>query len=125
MNTAPELPAQISNDGREIWDWAGKMSEHIHRQDRIQKLRARIIKIGTVCGDCSKWMKSSQCPNEHSTMSGYNKGPSCEGRKCGAFIECARSTNFRTELTAELQKELAAPQSGKADTAQNTENAND
>jgi hypothetical protein len=104
---APKLPAQMSSDGHEVWDWCGKMSEHIHRQDRIKNLRARIIKIGTVCGDCSKWMKSSECPQERSTMSGYNKGPSCEGRKCEAFVEAARSTNHRATLTAELAKESA------------------
>jgi hypothetical protein len=115
--TAPTLPAEISPDGREVWDWAGKLSEHTHRLDRIRKLRARIIVIGSVCGDCDKWMKSSQCPREVSTMSGYNKGPSCGEFKCNSFVESVAATKLRDELSAELSTELAATPPAQSGTA--------
>lgn len=77
MSAAPELPAQISGDGREIWEWAGKLSDHVQRQDRIRKLTIQIAKVGTTCGDCDKWMKSKECPREHN-VKGYSRGPSCK-----------------------------------------------
>ena len=36
------------------------------------------------CGDCSHWMKSSECPREHN-VKGMSRGPSCDGMACDKF----------------------------------------
>jgi hypothetical protein len=73
----------------------------------MRKLSARIRVIGTVCGDCSHWMKSRDCPREHN-VNGYSRGPSMGERKCPKFVECFSATKHRAELTSELQKEADA-----------------
>jgi hypothetical protein len=98
---APTLPTEISPDGKEIWDWADRFSKHVHRQDRIAKLTREIAKIGRVCGDCSNWMKSRQCPKEHN-VGGISRGPSCEGPTCKSFVETSAATTRRDQLSAEL-----------------------
>lgn len=104
MSDLPRPPQQISGDGREIWDWAGKFSEAVHRRDEMRKLSIEIRKIGTTCGDCDKWMKTSMCPAEKSDISGYSKGPSCNGLKCQQLIETKQATERREELKAKLAR---------------------
>lgn len=98
---APQLPTELSSDGREIWDWASKFSSHVHRQDEIRKLKVSIASIGKRCGDCDKWMKSRQCPMERN-VNGRSQGPSSEGRICRQFVECVFATRRRAELTDKL-----------------------
>ena len=99
---APELPRNISADGREIWDWASKLSTHIHRQDEIRRLSRDIADIGTKCGDCFHWMKSGSCPRETRNNAGRRVGPSMNGPKCSKFEEEAWQTKRREELTAKV-----------------------
>ena len=40
------------------------------------------------CGDCSFWMKSSECPQERN-VNGWNKGPSMNGTPCEKFAPVA------------------------------------
>lgn len=40
------------------------------------------------CGDCSFWMKSSDCPEERN-VNGWNKGPSMNGIPCVKFQDTA------------------------------------
>ncbi len=102
-NEIPMPPQEISGDGRELWDWAGKFSEAVHRRDSIRTLNIRIAAIGTRCGDCDKWMKSKECPAErHDNAKGRSVGPSCEGRICGSFIEATLATKRRDSLKVEL-----------------------
>jgi len=103
MTGAPKLPADISSDGREVWDWAAEFSAHVHRQDEIRRLSADIIRIGRRCGDCRKWMKSRECPRERN-VNGRNQGPSGEAPTCNQFVEC----HFATARRAELSEKLAA-----------------
>lgn len=106
MNTIPPLPQVVSRDGSELWDWAGKVGGFIQREARIQELRAEIRKCGTVCGDCEKWMKSSECPMERpgeGRRAGYSVGPSMSGMICGVFVETASTTKRRAELQSELR----------------------
>ena len=101
---APEIPQQISGDGREIWDWAGKFSAHVHKQDNIRKLSQRIRDLGATCGDCSLWMTTA-CPKEvHSNTTGRSSGPHMNLLKCVKFIETSRTTKLRAELSEELKK---------------------
>jgi hypothetical protein len=107
--SAPSLPSEVSPDGREIWDWAGKMSEHIQRLARIKELREAIRKCGKECGDCDKWMKSSECPRERpgtGKRSGYSVGPSCGAPVCAEYVEKPWTTQRRAELTRELESLL-------------------
>lgn len=112
----PALPAHISSDGREVWDWAGKLSEHVHRLDDMRRIGAEIRTTGTTCGDCDLWMKSSQCPKERN-VNGRNQGPSCNTAKCVKFVETTQATRRRTEL----QERLSALES-KATNPANSEN---
>jgi hypothetical protein len=105
MVEALRLPAQVSSDGREVWDWAARFSQAVHRQARIAELGAQIRKV--TCGDCSRWMKSRECPRERN-VNGWNRGPSCEDVPCGIFSEDGRSTRLRDEWRAELAALRAA-----------------
>lgn len=102
IDRPPQLPAEISNDGREIWDWAVKLSEHIHRRAKMSVLRTQISRIGTQCGYCAKWMCNT-CPRE-THVHGRRRGPSMNAYKCNQFIESQRSAEWRDEL----QKRLTA-----------------
>lgn len=97
----PPLPQHVSNDGREIWDWAARLSAHTSRLDKMRRLRAEISQMDRVCGSCHFWMKSRECPKEKN-VNGYSRGPSSGSPKCGQFV----MTKSTAELRAERQKEL-------------------
>lgn len=101
LSGSPPLPATMSSDGREIWDWAGRFSEHVHRVNRIAELTRDIARVGTRCGDCDKWMKSRECPREHNA-NGKTRGPSMDGLTCVKFVEDRFATKHRAELQAKL-----------------------
>lgn len=107
--SAPELPRNISSDGREIWDWAAKLSAHTQRVHQIAQLRRDIAEIGTKCGDCWHWMKSSSCPRESRNNAGRRVGPSMNGPKCFKFEEESWQTKRREELKAKLAALLPSP----------------
>lgn len=103
----PQLPTTVSPDGSELWKWAGDVGGFIQREARREELTADIRKCGTVCGDCDKWMKSSQCPMERpgeGKRAGYSVGPSMGHPICGHFVENASATQRRDQLKAELAK---------------------
>lgn len=99
--SAPELPRNISPDGREIWDWAAKLSQHTQRLHQMRLLQHDITEIGRGCGHCDKWMKSRVCPRERN-VNGRNHGPSMKDPVCSQYVEKASSTNRREELKAKL-----------------------
>lgn len=79
------LPKEISPDGKEIWDWALKLSAAVHRADEIRKLRQQIRNMESQCGSCSSWMTKA-CPKEkHSNKTGRSTGPSSQSIKCTQF----------------------------------------
>ena len=85
MTTVPKLPTEISPDGREIWDWAAKLSAQVHRADEIKRLTQQIKNAETQCGSCTHWM-TRQCPREqHSNKTGRSTGPSSQSLKCEKF----------------------------------------
>lgn len=97
-NGAPSIPRDISPDGREVWDWAARLSAYTHRQDELRRLTKEISQIGTKCGDCYNWMKSSLCPRETRNNAGRRVGPSMNEFVCSNFQEDARQTKRREEL---------------------------
>lgn len=107
---APKLPAEMSPDGREVWDWADRFSRHVHRANEIARLRREIGETGTECGDCDKWMKSRECPRERN-VNGQTRGPSWGAPICGQFVEAASAAKRRNRLQAELTALQPQPQS--------------
>ena len=73
----------------------------MQRAVRINDLRVEIASIGKRCGDCDKWMKSSECPKEHN-VNGMTRGPSCGAFKCSEYVEKKFATEFREKKAAEL-----------------------
>ena len=106
MDDAPKLPQHVSPDGKEIWDWAADFSAHIHRRDRIMRLERDIAKIGTRCGDCFNWMKSSRCPREKN-INGMSRGPSMGAPvgACPKFQLDPSDAKHRERLEVELMAE--------------------
>ncbi|KAA9173024.1 hypothetical protein F3K36_16395 [Delftia sp. BR1] len=79
------MPTEISPDGREIWDWAGRLSDRVHRTHEARQLRERISAMESECGSCSRWMTNS-CPKEvHDNRKGRKVGPSSRAMKCQQF----------------------------------------
>lgn len=79
------MPTEISPDGREVWEWAGRLSDRVHRIHEARQLREQIRAIESQCGSCSKWMKSA-CPREvQDNIKGHKVGPSSRDLKCQQF----------------------------------------
>lgn len=101
MDNPPLLPTNISSNGEELWRWADKASQWIQVQSRIQELKYAIRQCGTRCGDCDKWMKSSECPREKN-VNGMTRGPSINAPICNQFV----IKNWVIKHQEDLQKEL-------------------
>lgn len=48
------------------------------------------------CGECSKWMKSRECPREHN-VKGMSRGPSSGDGACDKFVARDDATAARIE----------------------------
>lgn len=84
-NGLPQLPAEISPDGREVWDWAARLSDEVQRREEIRALAVQIRNMETQCGNCADWMTRA-CPREqHSNTTGRSTGPSSQSVKCQQF----------------------------------------
>lgn len=78
-------PTEISPDGREVWDWAARLSEHTQRLQRRREVWAAIVEGESTCGSCRKWMTGA-CPRERQdNRLGHKVGPSCKASKCDQF----------------------------------------
>jgi hypothetical protein len=85
MSTAPQLPKEISSDGREVFDWADRMSDHVQKLQRRRDVWGAILEGTTTCGSCVKWMTDA-CPREvQDNRRGHKVGPSCKAVKCNEF----------------------------------------
>lgn len=100
----PPLPRNVSPDGREIWDWAAKLSEATQRAQKIRELRADILRRPRECGSCQKWMTRS-CPKEHNA-GGRTRGPSMKAPICGQHILKDHDAKRLDELRAQLAELL-------------------
>ncbi len=103
VSSIPAIPHQISNDGREIFDWATNIGNAVAKQQRINELKNAIHKPAT-CGACNKWMCSSLCPREVHQKNGHYIGPSMNGTICNLFEEKTFDTENRKKLQEELNK---------------------
>lgn len=102
VGEAPPLPKEISGDGREIWDWAIKFSDHVQRLDKLRQLRAEAAKPKR-CGECYWWMKSRDCPKEVN-VNGRSRGPSMNGFICSKFRETNDSIERRDKALSEMSQ---------------------
>lgn len=101
LTDAPELPREISPDGREVWAWADSLSAYTHWLHAKRQLREDISLNTGVCGSCDKWMKSRECPREKN-VNGMSRGPSCKSLTCGQFVWAASSLRLIEEWKAKL-----------------------
>lgn len=95
------LPKTISPNGEELWDWAGKLSQHIHLTDQQRTLQRKLFKLSRECGSCRFWM-TRDCPQEVSSMTGYNKGPSMSAPICSRFVMSQGSLKIQRGWLIEL-----------------------
>lgn len=75
----------------------------VHRDEANRLHRVSLPK----CGNCNKWMKSSQCPREHN-VNGMTRGPSSEEIACKQYVEGSTVQIFRDLSAAEMMKAEAA-----------------
>lgn len=101
MGELPKPPTQVSSSGLEIWDWADRFSNALHRHEEERRLSAAIRDVGRGCGDCEHWMKSRECPRE-SNANGQQHGPPMSGPICGNFSESRQATRRREMLVIKL-----------------------
>lgn len=106
MSDIPRLPQDISSDGREIWDWADKLSARVQVVAEIKELTAQLHEMKTTCGSCSKWM-TNICPRETRNAKGHKFGPSCRTLKCGDF-EIQQSSKNSIDAAELKLKQLQA-----------------
>lgn len=103
-------PTEVSPDGREIWDWADRLSDRVQIVDEIKRLRLQLHNARTTCGSCDMWMTKA-CPREvHDNRKGRSQGPSSMAIKCDRFSisrSSATSAIAAEEKIAELQRRLA------------------
>jgi hypothetical protein len=104
----PALPENISPDGREVWDWASRLSDATQKAHEIRELQSKIRRMQNECGSCSLWMTSS-CPREvHDNRRGRSSGPSCSAIKCSNFIMDSSHATMIQSATIRLE-ELTIP----------------
>lgn len=108
MSEDLRLPQEISSDGREIWDWAARLSQATARAHRCRELSKAIREAENECGSCTKWMTDA-CPRErHDNKLGRKVGPSCKSLKCNEFVmkrwDADRIAGLKTEL-AQLESQ--------------------
>lgn len=99
----PSLPQQVSNDGREIWDWAAKLSRISALQQKASELRKSLRESNKVCGGCTKWMTDA-CPKEKLQRNGYKRGPHMKEPGCMQYAENSWTTGQRAKWQAELDE---------------------
>lgn len=72
-------------EAQDVWDWADRLSDRVHRAEELQRLRAQVRNAQTTCGSCVFWMTDS-CPREtHDNRTGRKHGPSMGAIKCDRF----------------------------------------
>lgn len=98
-------PTHVSNDGKEVWDWADRLSRLSQLNHRARVLSEQVRRILNECGSCQLWMTNS-CPRERpgtGKQSGYSVGPSCRDAICGEFAIKSYDQKRLESLTEELR----------------------
>jgi len=104
-------PTECSPDGREIWDWADRLSDRVAAVDKLLRLQKQAHTARTTCGSCKAWMTHG-CPREvHDNRKGRSQGPSSMSVKCDSFAMTASDAASVAQAEAEiaaLQQRLQA-----------------
>lgn len=96
------LPQSVSSDGREIWDWAARLSRRTGLLDRQATLVNDLFKLTRECGSCRFWM-TSDCPREvHDNRIGRKRGPSMGAPICQKFAMSDSDARLKAKWEAEL-----------------------
>ncbi len=112
-NGVPVLPSEISNDGREVWDWASALSKLAQENHELRTLRKCIAESKSRCGSCYFWMKSSLCPREvHSNKTGRSSGPNMNSPICQKFKMETNAAERINNMEARIAEILAARSQG-------------
>jgi hypothetical protein len=83
----------------EVFDAMLRADAEAQRAARIREIDAAIRTIGTMCGDCAKWMTKS-CPAERN-RNGRRTGPGCASPVCSKYVDDWSLSRRREKLTAE------------------------
>ena len=109
MNNAPKIPAHISVNGQEVWDWAEQMAAFVSLKEKRREIKERIGSIESKCGSCTHWM-TTDCPREKPRgLTGFNTGPSMNSSSCQKF----HMQDSTKDLLQKLKNELAEPPQAK------------
>ena len=100
VTAPPAIPADMSTDGREVWDWADRMSRFTQDNARRSRILRDVAK--RTCGDCSRWMTRACVRERSGGLTGRSPGPSSEAHPCSAYAEKGSTTTRRESLRAEL-----------------------
>ena len=101
---------ELSPDGREVWDWADRLSKRVSCADEIRTLSKQIFNMENQCGSCEKWM-TRRCPAErHDNIRGRSVGPSSVKMKCGQFSASAAHAREIAAAKAKLAQMVAQAQ---------------
>jgi hypothetical protein len=100
VTVPPTIPADMSTDGREVWDWADRMSRFT--QDNARRSRILHDVARRTCGDCSRWMTRACVRERSGGLTGRSTGPSSEAHPCSEYAEKGSTTTRRESLRAEL-----------------------
>lgn len=106
-NNIPPIPQEISNDGREIFDWALNVGNAVAKQQKINELKKAVYSPSN-CGECNKWMCSGLCPREVLQKNGRYIGPSMNASICDQFQQKSYDSDRRKKLKEELDKLLSS-----------------
>lgn len=113
----PPLPQHVSNDGREIWDWAARISQRTSLLQHQRELTDDIFRIGRECGSCRFWMTDA-CPREvQDNRIGRKRGPSMGAPICQKFA----ISDSNARLKAKWEADLAVVRNNLCPRAPNTQ----
>ena len=97
-------PTVASNDGREIWAWAGRLSKLAIENHELRTLAKQNSELKSRCGSCDFWMLSSCCPREiHSNKTGCSVGPHANAATCKDF----QMKSYVSEIIAKNEAKIA------------------
>jgi hypothetical protein len=88
-------PVQVFD---KIIDVFSRASAALQLRDKIDEARDTGRKQ---CGNCERWMKSSQCPRERN-VNGYSRGPSMSEPACSKFEITDSAVALRKQRDGEV-----------------------
>jgi len=85
-----------------IFDAMLRADAENQRATRLREIDADLRALGTMCGDCAKWMTKG-CPQERN-RNGRSQGPSSASPICTKYVDDWSVERRREQLTAERER---------------------